>query len=95
MLPKALGMCSCREICSSPSLERAQERQSLIPQLGCRGHPLLLTKLLVCRYNSAKKDNDFIYHEAVPALDTLQSVKGEDGPCPLLPAPAGMCGDTR
>lgn len=28
------------------------------------------------RYNSAKKDNDFIYHEAVPALDTLQSVKG-------------------
>ncbi|NXR87439.1 PTN23 phosphatase, partial [Hypocryptadius cinnamomeus] len=28
------------------------------------------------KYNSAKKDNDFIYHEAVPALDTLQSVKG-------------------
>lgn len=31
------------------------------------------------RYNSAKKDNDFIFHEAVPALDTLQSVKGERG----------------
>ncbi|XP_040405277.1 LOW QUALITY PROTEIN: tyrosine-protein phosphatase non-receptor type 23 [Cygnus olor] len=28
------------------------------------------------KYNSAKKDNDFIYHEAVPALDTLQAVKG-------------------
>ncbi|XP_062978246.1 LOW QUALITY PROTEIN: tyrosine-protein phosphatase non-receptor type 23 [Elgaria multicarinata webbii] len=28
------------------------------------------------KYTSAKKDNDFIYHEAVPALDTLQSVKG-------------------
>ncbi|XP_014382040.1 tyrosine-protein phosphatase non-receptor type 23 [Alligator sinensis] len=28
------------------------------------------------KYNSAKKDNDFIFHEAVPALDTLQSVKG-------------------
>ncbi|NXV52003.1 PTN23 phosphatase, partial [Uria aalge] len=28
------------------------------------------------KYNSAKKDNDFIYHEAVPALDALQSVKG-------------------
>lgn len=28
------------------------------------------------RYNSAKKDNDFIYHEAMPALDTLQPVKG-------------------
>ncbi|XP_075779125.1 tyrosine-protein phosphatase non-receptor type 23 isoform X3 [Pelodiscus sinensis] len=28
------------------------------------------------KYNSAKKDNDFIYHEAVPALDTLPSVKG-------------------
>ncbi|MEE6511741.1 hypothetical protein FKM82_018484 [Ascaphus truei] len=26
--------------------------------------------------NSAKKDNDFIYHESVPALDTLQAVKG-------------------
>ncbi|NWZ38963.1 PTN23 phosphatase, partial [Brachypodius atriceps] len=31
------------------------------------------------KYNSAKKDNDFIYHEAVPALDTLQSVKGQRG----------------
>lgn len=28
------------------------------------------------RFNSAKKDNDFIYHEAIPALDTLQPVKG-------------------
>ncbi|MGH0118469.1 UNVERIFIED_CONTAM: hypothetical protein FKN15_054321 [Acipenser sinensis] len=29
-----------------------------------------------CRFNSAKKDNDFIYHESVPALETLPSVKG-------------------
>ncbi|KPP72062.1 tyrosine-protein phosphatase non-receptor type 23-like, partial [Scleropages formosus] len=28
------------------------------------------------KFNSAKKDNDFIYHEPVPALDTLPSVKG-------------------
>ncbi|XP_066546751.1 tyrosine-protein phosphatase non-receptor type 23 isoform X2 [Amia ocellicauda] len=28
------------------------------------------------KFNSAKKDNDFIYHETVPALDTLPSVKG-------------------
>nr|XP_033787812.1 tyrosine-protein phosphatase non-receptor type 23 [Geotrypetes seraphini] len=28
------------------------------------------------KYNSAKKDNDFIYHKAVPALETLQPVKG-------------------
>ncbi|KAK7886461.1 hypothetical protein WMY93_026082 [Mugilogobius chulae] len=28
------------------------------------------------KYNSAKKDNDFIYHEAIPALETLASVKG-------------------
>ncbi|XP_042188445.1 tyrosine-protein phosphatase non-receptor type 23 [Callorhinchus milii] len=28
------------------------------------------------KYNSAKKDNDFIYHEAVPPLDSLQTVKG-------------------
>lgn len=28
------------------------------------------------RFNSAKKDNDFIYHEAVPSLETLPSVKG-------------------
>uniref|UniRef100_A0A3B4BE80 Tyrosine-protein phosphatase non-receptor type 23 n=1 Tax=Periophthalmus magnuspinnatus TaxID=409849 RepID=A0A3B4BE80_9GOBI len=30
----------------------------------------------VRQHNSAKKDNDFIYHEAVPALETLASVKG-------------------
>ncbi|XP_035991274.1 tyrosine-protein phosphatase non-receptor type 23 [Fundulus heteroclitus] len=28
------------------------------------------------KYNSAKKDNDFIYHETVPSLETLASVKG-------------------
>ncbi|MGH0130712.1 UNVERIFIED_CONTAM: hypothetical protein FKN15_026560 [Acipenser sinensis] len=28
------------------------------------------------KFNSAKKDNDFIYHESVPALETLPSVKG-------------------
>uniref|UniRef100_A0A3Q2QC70 Tyrosine-protein phosphatase non-receptor type 23 n=1 Tax=Fundulus heteroclitus TaxID=8078 RepID=A0A3Q2QC70_FUNHE len=27
------------------------------------------------KYNSAKKDNDFIYHETVPSLETLASVK--------------------
>ncbi|XP_051922422.1 tyrosine-protein phosphatase non-receptor type 23 [Hippocampus zosterae] len=28
------------------------------------------------KYNSAKKDNDFIYHETIPSLETLTSVKG-------------------
>ncbi|KAM9783057.1 tyrosine-protein phosphatase non-receptor type 23 [Neosynchiropus ocellatus] len=28
------------------------------------------------KFNSAKKDNDFIYHESVPSLDSLASVKG-------------------
>uniref|UniRef100_A0A3P8WBE2 Tyrosine-protein phosphatase non-receptor type 23 n=1 Tax=Cynoglossus semilaevis TaxID=244447 RepID=A0A3P8WBE2_CYNSE len=28
------------------------------------------------KFNSAKKDNDFIYHESVPSLETLASVKG-------------------
>ncbi|XP_067281615.1 tyrosine-protein phosphatase non-receptor type 23b [Pseudorasbora parva] len=28
------------------------------------------------KYNSAKKDNDFIYHESVPGLDALVAVKG-------------------
>ncbi|KAM4688535.1 tyrosine-protein phosphatase non-receptor type 23 [Discoglossus pictus] len=28
------------------------------------------------KFNSAKKDNDFIYHESVPTLETLQAVKG-------------------
>ncbi|KAI5092470.1 tyrosine-protein phosphatase non-receptor type 23 isoform X1, partial [Silurus meridionalis] len=28
------------------------------------------------KFNSAKKDNDFIYHEVVPSLETLSSVKG-------------------
>lgn len=31
---------------------------------------------MTCRYNSAKKDNDFIYHEPIPPTDTLTSVKG-------------------
>uniref|UniRef100_UPI00358EEE9B tyrosine-protein phosphatase non-receptor type 23-like n=1 Tax=Myxine glutinosa TaxID=7769 RepID=UPI00358EEE9B len=28
------------------------------------------------RYNSAKKDNDFIYHDTVPPADSLPSIKG-------------------
>ncbi|KAM4580419.1 tyrosine-protein phosphatase non-receptor type 23 isoform 1-T1 [Odontesthes bonariensis] len=28
------------------------------------------------KFNSSKKDNDFIYHETVPSLETLASVKG-------------------
>ncbi|KAM4601069.1 tyrosine-protein phosphatase non-receptor type 23 isoform 2-T2 [Polymixia lowei] len=28
------------------------------------------------KFNSAKKDNDFIYHESVPSMETLASVKG-------------------
>lgn len=88
-------MRGCRGSCSLLSLEQTQETQGLTPlgaSSGSRERCLLLTNvasLLVSRYNSAKKDNDFIYHEAVPALDTLQSVKGEDGQCPLLPAPDG------
>lgn len=34
----------------------------------------MLTSTFRC--NSAKKDNDFIYHETVPSLETLTSVKG-------------------
>uniref|UniRef100_A0A673W1J9 Tyrosine-protein phosphatase non-receptor type 23 n=1 Tax=Salmo trutta TaxID=8032 RepID=A0A673W1J9_SALTR len=33
-------------------------------------------KLAKVQFNSAKKDNDFIYHETVPSLETLASVKG-------------------
>jgi len=28
------------------------------------------------RYNSAKKDNDFVYHDKIPAFDTLPEIKG-------------------
>ncbi|XP_041045642.1 tyrosine-protein phosphatase non-receptor type 23 isoform X1 [Carcharodon carcharias] len=34
------------------------------------------TDVIGGKYNAAKKDNDFIYHEAVPPLDSLSSVKG-------------------
>ncbi|XP_047388291.1 tyrosine-protein phosphatase non-receptor type 23 [Sciurus carolinensis] len=46
------------------------------------------------KYNSAKKDNDFIYHEAVPALDTLQSVKGAPlvKPLPVNPTDPAVTG---
>ena len=94
-LPEALGTCGRRGGCSSVSPGRARASQGLVPLGASSGSPgcrLLLTNvspLLVSRYNSAKKDNDFIYHEAVPALDTLQSVKGEAGQCPLPPTPDG------
>uniref|UniRef100_A0A452T9U8 Protein tyrosine phosphatase non-receptor type 23 n=1 Tax=Ursus maritimus TaxID=29073 RepID=A0A452T9U8_URSMA len=46
------------------------------------------------KYNSAKKDNDFIYHEAVPALDTLQPVKGAPlvKPLPVNPTDPAVTG---
>lgn len=48
------------------------EARSWIPT----DHPSPHCPIPTPRYNSAKKDNDFIYHEAIPALDTLQPVKG-------------------
>ncbi|XP_004835033.1 tyrosine-protein phosphatase non-receptor type 23 isoform X1 [Heterocephalus glaber] len=46
------------------------------------------------KYNSAKKDNDFIYHEAVAALDTLQPVKGAPlvKPLPVNPTDPAVTG---
>ncbi|XP_048190700.1 LOW QUALITY PROTEIN: tyrosine-protein phosphatase non-receptor type 23 [Perognathus longimembris pacificus] len=46
------------------------------------------------KYNCAKKDNDFIYHEAVPALDTLQPVKGAPlvKPLPVNPTDPAVTG---
>uniref|UniRef100_A0A8I5P0W8 Tyrosine-protein phosphatase non-receptor type 23 n=1 Tax=Papio anubis TaxID=9555 RepID=A0A8I5P0W8_PAPAN len=46
------------------------------------------------KFNSAKKDNDFIYHEAVPALDTLQPVKGAPlvKPLPVNPTDPAVTG---
>ena len=32
--------------------------------------------MFVYRFNSAKKDNDFIYHDKIPAFDTLPEIKG-------------------
>jgi tyrosine-protein phosphatase non-receptor type 23 len=31
---------------------------------------------LIFRLQSAQKDNDFVYHEKIPALDSLPEVKG-------------------
>ncbi len=39
----------------------------------CYGDNVTMT---VTRYNAAKKDNDFIYHEKVPPLDSLPEIKG-------------------
>ncbi|XP_069501929.1 tyrosine-protein phosphatase non-receptor type 23 isoform X2 [Ambystoma mexicanum] len=46
------------------------------------------------KFNSAKKDNDFIYHETVPALDTLQPVKGAPlvKPLPVNPTDPAVTG---
>lgn len=58
--------------------------------MGMPPAPSLPASLPISRYNSAKKDNDFIYHEAVPALDTLQSVKGQGLWDPWGQGSAGM-----
>lgn len=32
----------------------------------------------IVRYQAAKKDNDFVYHDKVPEFDSLPEVKGRD-----------------
>lgn len=46
------------------------------------------------KYNSAKKDNDFIYHESVPNVDTLASLKGASlvKPLPVNPTDQSVTG---
>ncbi|XP_057211388.1 tyrosine-protein phosphatase non-receptor type 23b [Triplophysa rosa] len=46
------------------------------------------------KYNSVKKDNDFIYHESVPNLDTLAGVKGASlvKPLPVTPTDPSVTG---
>ncbi|XP_072532592.1 tyrosine-protein phosphatase non-receptor type 23b [Salminus brasiliensis] len=46
------------------------------------------------KFNSARKDNDFIYHETVPNLDTLAVVKGASlvKPLPVSPTDLGVTG---
>ncbi|KAM9493445.1 LOW QUALITY PROTEIN: tyrosine-protein phosphatase non-receptor type 23b [Clarias gariepinus] len=46
------------------------------------------------KFNSAKKDNDFIYHESVPGLDTLAPQKGTPlvKPVPITPTDPSITG---
>ncbi|XP_058233386.1 tyrosine-protein phosphatase non-receptor type 23b isoform X2 [Hemibagrus wyckioides] len=46
------------------------------------------------KFNSAKKDNDFIYHESVPGLDMLPAVKGASlvKPLPVSPTDPNSTG---
>ena len=32
------------------------------------------------KFNNAKKDNDFVYHDKVPTFDSLPEVKGKQPP---------------
>lgn len=43
-----------------------------------------MCKTFLCRFNSAKKDNDFIYHDSVPSLESLASVKGNRKEFPVV-----------
>ena len=36
-----------------------------------------LTDVVGGKFNAAKKDNDFIYHEKVPELESLPEIQGE------------------
>lgn len=69
----------CRRPWDSPWMSSGESE--LIPQVVFDSFTVLemqfhLWKTFISRFNSAKKDNDFIYHDSVPSLESLASVKG-------------------
>lgn len=69
-----VSLTPCRRLCISPWMSLVASKKDTFPK-----RVFLLPVYLDCpirRFNSAKKDNDFIYHETIPSLETLTSVKG-------------------
>lgn len=78
--PTRANLIVCRRPWDSPWMSSGESE--LIPHvvfytLTVLETQLQLWKTFICRFNSAKKDNDFIYHDTVPSLESLASVKGD------------------
>ena len=72
---------------NSESYSYAPDRQVLVPHVVLLLY-LMIASFKICntngcycswiyRHQSAKKDNDFVYHDKVPAADSLPEVKGK------------------
>ena len=57
----------------------------ICPLFLCQGQPESITEALnfakdvvIGKFQSAKKDNEFVYHDSVPSFESLPEIKGKE-----------------